>query len=77
MTLERGPENKFDSNAIRIEVHIHSISKKTVIGYVPNVFARELSKVMDAGVKIRARLLWVIGGYSSKETLWMLINIAI
>ncbi len=77
VTLEREPENKFDSNAIQIVIHIHPILKKTVIGYVPNVLARELSKVIDAGVKTKARLLGIIGGYSYKETLGMLVNIAI
>ena len=57
VTLEKEPENKFDSNAIRIVVHIHPISKKTVIGYVPNVLAKELSKVMDAGGTIRTKML--------------------
>ena len=36
VTLEKETGNKFDSNAIRIVVHIHPISKKTIIGYVPS-----------------------------------------
>ncbi len=46
VTLEKEPGNQFDSNAIRIVVHIHPISKKIIIGYIPKGLARELSKVM-------------------------------
>ncbi len=45
VTLEKEPGNKFHSNAIRIVVHIHPISKKTIIGYVPKGLARELSLI--------------------------------
>ena len=77
VTLEKEPGNQFDSNAIRIVVHIHPISKKTIIGYIPKGLARELSKVIDTGVKVKAKLLDIIGGYGHKETLGALVNIAI
>ena len=57
VTLEKEPGNKFDSNAIRIVVHIHPISKKTIIGYVPRGLAKELSKVIDTRVEVKAKLL--------------------
>ena len=77
VTLEREPDNKFDSNAIRIVVHIKPISKKTIIGYVPRSYARELSKVIDIGVQIKATLKQIIGGYSYKESLGALVSIEI
>ncbi len=77
VTLEREANNRYDSNAIRIVAHIHSLSKKTVIGYVPKGLSRELAKVIDRGIQIKATLIQIIGGYSYKETLGALINIAI
>ena len=77
VTLEREPENKYDNNAIQIVVHIHSLSRRTVIGYVPKELAQELAKVIDMGIQVKASLMQVIGGYSYKETLGALVNIAI
>ncbi len=77
VTLEREPDNKYDSNAIQIVVHIHLLSRRTVIGYVPKELARELAKVIDMGIQVKASLMQVIGGYSYKETLGALVNIAI
>ena len=77
VTLEREPENRFDRNAIRIVVHILPISRKTVVGYVPKGLARELSRVLDMGVQVKASLMKIIGGYSYKESLGALVNIAI
>lgn len=77
VTLEREPNNTYDSNAIKIVVHILSIAKKTVIGYIPKDLARELTRVIEAGIQIKARLESIIGGYSYKETFGALINITI
>ena len=77
VTLERERENKFDCNAIRIVIHIKPICCKTVIGYVPQGLARELSKVLDMGIQVKATLLRIIGGYAYKESLGALVNIAI
>ena len=77
VTLEREPENKFDRNAIRIVVHILPISRKTVVGYVPKGLARELSRVLDMGVQVKASLMKIIGGCSYKESLGALVNIAV
>jgi len=75
--LEREPDNEFDSNAIQIVVHIKSISRRTVIGYVPKGLAKELSKVIDMGIQVKASLIQIIGGYSYKETFGALIDIRI
>ena len=77
VTLERDRNNKFDSNAIQIVVHIKPIHRRTVIGYIPKGLIRELSKVIDMGIQVKASLMQIIGGYSYKETLGALINIAI
>lgn len=77
VTLEREPENRFDRNAIRIIIHILPISRKTVIGYVPKGLARELSRVLDMGIQVKASLMGIIGGYAYKESLGALINIAV
>lgn len=77
VTLEREKENKFDCNAIQIVVHIKPISRRTIIGYIPKGLARELSKVLDMGIQVKAILLQIIGGYAYKESLGALINIAV
>lgn len=77
VTLEREPDSRFDRNAIRIVVHILPISRKTVIGYVPKGLARELSRVRDMGIQVKASLMQIIGGYSYKESHGALINIAV
>ena len=77
VTLEREPDNRYDSSAIKIVAHIRPLSKKTVIGYVPKGLSKELSKVIDTGIQIKATLIQIIGGYSYKETLGALINIAV
>ena len=77
VTLKREPDNQYDSNAVQIVVHIHPLSKRTVIGYVPKELARELAKVMDMGIQVKATLKQIIGGYSYKEMLGALVNIAI
>lgn len=68
VTLEREPNNQYDKNAIRIMVHILSIAKKTVIGYIPKGLTNELAKVLDMGILVKASLMQIIGGYSYKET---------
>ena len=77
VTLEREHENQYDNNVIKVVVHIKPIKRRTVIGYVPKGLARELAKVIDTGVQVKAYLMQIIGGYSYKETLGALINITI
>ena len=68
VTLEREPDNRYDPNAIHIVVHIRSIRRR---------FARELAKVIDMGIKVKASFMQIIGGYSYKESLGALVNITI
>ena len=77
VTLEREADNRYNSSAIKIVAHIRPLLKKTVIGYVPKGLSKELAKVIDRGIQIKATLIQIIGGYSYKETLGALINIVI
>ena len=77
VTLEREPENQYDAKAIKVVVHIKPLKRRTVIGYVPKGLARELAKVLDTGVQVKASLREIIGGYSYKEHLGALVNITI
>lgn len=75
--LIRDPENSFDRNAIQIVIHLRSINRKTVIGYVPRGLAAGLAAVIDTGVHVRAELLQILGGYSYKESYGCLVDIKI
>lgn len=77
ITLEREPGSRYDSNAIRIVVHILPLSRRTVIGYVPRRIAKELKDIIDMGIQVKATLVRIIGGYSYKESLGALIEIAV
>lgn len=75
--LVREPENSFDKNAIKIVIHLRSINRKTVIGYVPRGLAAGLAAVIDAGIQAKVELLQILGGYSYKENYGCLLNISI
>ena len=75
--LVREPENPFDKNAIKIVIHLRSINRKTVIGYVPRGLAAGLAAVIDAGIQAKVELLQILGGYSYKENDGCLLNISI
>lgn len=75
--LVREPESPFDKNAIKIVIHLLTINRKTVIGYVPKGLASSLAPVLDAGIQVKAELLQIIGGYSYKESYGCLLNIKI
>ena len=77
VSLEREPSSRYDSNAIRIVVHILPLSRRTVIGYVPRRIARDLKDILDMGIQVKAALVKIIGGYSYKESLGALIDIAV
>ena len=75
--LVREPENSLDKNAIKIVIHLRSINRKTVIGYVPRGLAAGLAAVIDAGIQAKVELLQILGGYSYKENYGCLLNISI
>lgn len=75
--LQREPENQYDRNAIKILVKIRSLNKYACVGYVPKTVAARMAKVMDAGIRPEAKLLEIIGGYSYKENLGLLVSMAV
>lgn len=77
VSLEREADNSFDTNAIKVRVHIPSIRKQTEIGYIPAQIAKELAKAIDIGCEIKATLKGIIGGYSYKENYGCLINVTV
>ena len=70
-------DHRFDKNAIKIVIHLRSIQRKTVIGYVPRGLAAGLAAVIDAGIQAKVELLQILGGYSYKENYGCLLNISI
>ena len=75
VVLEREPENAFDKNAVRVWVQILSQKKQAAIGYIPAAVAKEISRLMDKGCKIKASGK-VIGGYEGRENFGFLLNMA-
>ncbi len=75
--LERECNNQYDSSAIKVIIAIPEIRKQTVIGYIPAAVSRDLSKVIDAGIKVKAKVLSVIRGYGYKENLGLLLDLAL
>ena len=77
ITLEHEAGNQYDANAVAIVVHILPIRRRTVIGYIPRGLAPELVALMKKGIALTASLRGIIGGYEYKESLGMLLNIAV
>lgn len=78
-SLERDKYNPYDKNAIKVIITIKKadIKRTGCIGYVNREVAEVLSKVLDKGIKAKAILLDVIGGYNEKETYGALIHISL
>ena len=77
VTLQREPENPYDQDAIKVFITVLPIRKYTQVGYLPKSLSKEVAKVMDAGVALKAELKGIIGGYSYKEQYGVLLNIAV
>lgn len=77
VTLQREPENPYDQDAVKVLITVLPIKKYTQVGYLPKSLSKELAKVMDAGVSVKAKLMGIIGGYSYKENYGLLLNIAV
>ena len=69
--------NSFDRNAIKVLVMIKSLRKYTEVGYIPRALAERLAPVMDKGIRIRAELGGILGGYGDKENYGMLVRAAV
>lgn len=77
VTLQREPENPYDQDAIKVFITVLPIRKYTQVGYLSKSLSKEVAKVMDAGVALKAELKGIIGGYSYKEHYGVLLNIAV
>jgi len=77
VTLQREPENSYDQDAVKVFITVLPIRKYTQVGYLPKSLSKEVAKVMDAGVDLKAELKGIIGGYSYKEHYGVLLNIAV
>lgn len=75
VTLQREPNNPYDANAIRIDLHYGRFWD--AIGYVNRNLAEALAKVMDKGIEVKAELVSIIGGYNDRSTLGALINVSV
>lgn len=75
--FRREPDNKFDKNAIQILVKVRSLNAYCHVGYIPAVIAGQIAAAMDAGVKFRAIIKGVIGGYSYKENYGLLLSMEV
>lgn len=75
--LEREADNQHDRNAVRVVVRIPEIRRRTVIGYIPAAIAGDIAYLIDRGLEVKADLLGVIGGYSYKETLGLLLKVSV
>lgn len=66
--------NLYDKYAVAVAIGIQNVGYAH-IGYLPRTLSQGMAAVMDAGVKVRANLQQIIGGYSYKETLGPLVGI--
>lgn len=75
--LLRDKKNAYDKNAVGVVVYIKPIKKYAVVGYVPKGLARDLAKVIDAGIEVKCDAFEVIGGYSYKEHYGALLTLTV
>ncbi len=73
--LRRDRANTFDKDAVAVVVGICNVGYAH-LGYLPKGLSQSLAKVIDKGIGLKADVK-VIGGYSYKETLGALVNIAV
>lgn len=73
--LQRDRANTFDKFAVAVVIGISNVGYAH-IGYLPKGLSQSLAKVIDKGIGLQADVK-VIGGYSYKETLGALVNIAV
>jgi len=74
--LQRDRANTYDRFAVAVVIGIKDIGYGH-IGYLPKGLSQGMAAVIDKGIQVKATLVQVIGGYSYKETLGALVNIAV
>lgn len=74
--LRRDRANVHDRYAVAVVVGIRGVGFAH-IGYLARGLAQSMAAVIDKGIQVNATLQQVTGGYSYKETLGALVNIAV
>lgn len=73
--LQRDRANTHDRYAVAVVIGILNVGYAH-IGYLPKGISQSMAAVIDKGIKPKATLMQVIGGYGYKETLGALVNIS-
>ena len=74
--LRRDKANSYDRYAVAVVVGIKDVGYAH-IGYLAKGLAQSMAAVIEKGIQVKATLQQVIGGYSYKENLGALVNIAV
>ena len=74
--LRRDKANVYDRYAVAVVVGIKDVGYAH-IGYLAKGLAQSMAAVIEKGIQVKATLQQVIGGYSYKENLGALVNIAV
>lgn len=74
--LRRDKANVYDRYAVAVVVGIKDVGFAH-IGYLAKGLAQSMAAVIEKGIQVKATLQQVIGGYSYKENLGALVNIAV
>lgn len=73
--LQRDRANTHDRYAVAVVIGIRNIGYAH-IGYLPKGLSQSMAAVIDKGIKPKATLTQITGGYGYKETLGALVNIS-
>lgn len=74
--LRRDKANVYDRYAVAVVVGIKDVGYAH-IGYLAKGLAQSMAAVIEKGIQVKATLQQVTGGYSYKENLGALVNIAV
>lgn len=74
--LQRDRANTHDRYAVAVVIGIRDMGYAH-IGYLPKGSSQSMAAVIDKGIRLKATLMQVTGGYSYKATLGALVNIAV
>jgi hypothetical protein len=70
LILKREPENKYDSDAVAV---LRENGK--LIGYISRDDAEWVSRIMDEGKQVEAKIKWINGGTRGKPTYGVIIDL--
>ncbi len=73
--LTRDPDNKFDANAILIELLVRNGQHKLDLGYVPRETAEQIAPLIDAGAEFKATFRIKIMNEKNGELIALYLNL--